>query len=287
MARSALPLILIISVATIICLAYASSGLTLSVQTDRTWYFIGEDISVYGSVLFDDAPLVSVNVALEIHDPASSPVITRTLQTNSSGFYSLLFKLPSEALTGDYIVYVSCTYAGHSASNSTSFQLRQPSSLAVSITTDKQTYNVGDNITIAGDATVNNVKQPQVLVAIEVQNPNATPIIVRVLATDSQGEYTLTFPAANGSTTGTYTAYASATFNGSIARAEASFELKPNLSPVDINQDGKVNILDLALVAKAWGSTPGHPRWDPRCDVNGDNRVNIMDITLVAKEYQP
>jgi uncharacterized protein YfaS (alpha-2-macroglobulin family) len=280
-------LILSLSILAAVSLAVASPGLGISVEADRPWYYIGENINVYGSVLSDDAPLVSANVALEIHDPAGSPVITRSLQTNSSGMYSLVFSLPTESLTGSYFAYVSCTYNGQTALNSTSFQLKPPSALAVTIATEKQLYNVGDNVTIAGSVMLNSVKQPHVLVALEVQNPQATPIIVRVLETDSQGDYGLTFPASPDSLVGSYSAFASASYNGSIARAETSFELKPNISSVDINQDGKVNILDLAIVARAWGSYPGHPRWDPRCDVNGDGKINIMDITLVAKEYQP
>jgi uncharacterized protein YfaS (alpha-2-macroglobulin family) len=285
-ARTVLLLILSFSMLTIISSAVASPGLGISVQVNRPWYYIGENINVYGVVLSDDAPLVSANVALEIHDPAGSPVITRSLQTNSSGIFSLVFSFPMESLTGSYVAYVSCTYNGQTALNSTSFQLKPPSALAVTIAAEKQLYNVGDNITIAGSVMLSSIKQPQVLVALEVQNPHATPIIVRVLETDSQGNYNLTFPASQDSLVGNYSAFASATYNGSIARAETSFTLKPNISSVDINQDGKVNILDLAIVARAWGSYPGHPRWDPRCDVNGDGKINIMDITLVAKEYQ-
>jgi parallel beta-helix repeat protein len=53
----------------------------------------------------------------------------------------------------------------------------------------------------------------------------------------------------------------------------------------DINGDGKVNILDIAAVAKCFGTTPGHPRWDPVCDINYDFIVNILDIAAVAKQF--
>jgi PKD repeat protein len=55
--------------------------------------------------------------------------------------------------------------------------------------------------------------------------------------------------------------------------------------PWDVNRDGKVDIKDILLVAKAYGSTPGAPNWDPRCDVNGDGKVDIKDILIVAKHY--
>ena len=48
----------------------------------------------------------------------------------------------------------------------------------------------------------------------------------------------------------------------------------------DINEDGKVSILDLILVARAFGKLK---LIDPRTDVNSDGKVNISDLILVAQ----
>ena len=53
----------------------------------------------------------------------------------------------------------------------------------------------------------------------------------------------------------------------------------------DINGDNKVDIRDISLVAKAFGSVPGSPGWNPVCDVNYDGTVNIKDISIVAKLF--
>ena len=59
----------------------------------------------------------------------------------------------------------------------------------------------------------------------------------------------------------------------------------------DINGDGKVDITDVATAAKAFGSKPGNPRWNPDADITGieylvpDGVVNIMDIALIAKNF--
>jgi len=54
---------------------------------------------------------------------------------------------------------------------------------------------------------------------------------------------------------------------------------------VDINGDGKVNIIDIAAAAMAFGSVPGHPRWNPDADINGDGKTNIFDIFSIAKSF--
>jgi len=63
---------------------------------------------------------------------------------------------------------------------------------------------------------------------------------------------------------------------------------------VDLNNDEIVNIQDLFIVAKAYGShgsnipNPGDPhseKWNPVADVTKDGWVNIRDLFEVAKDY--
>jgi ABC-type transport system substrate-binding protein len=49
--------------------------------------------------------------------------------------------------------------------------------------------------------------------------------------------------------------------------------------------DCKVNIKDILIVAKDFGSTPCMPNWDPTCDIDGNNKVDIKDILMVAKKF--
>ena len=53
----------------------------------------------------------------------------------------------------------------------------------------------------------------------------------------------------------------------------------------DLNTDGKVNILDITLIAQAFGSSPGSPRWNPVCDLDRNGQVNIIDLTMIAKDF--
>jgi len=67
-----------------------------------------------------------------------------------------------------------------------------------------------------------------------------------------------------------------------------------NGSPYDLNKDGHVDIFDLAIVAKAFGSAavddPKTPldetkNWNPIADLNGDGHVDIFDLVKIAPHY--
>jgi len=49
--------------------------------------------------------------------------------------------------------------------------------------------------------------------------------------------------------------------------------------------DGKVNILDIAAVAKAFGKKVYEWGYDYNADVTGDQKVDILDISFLAKAY--
>jgi hypothetical protein len=53
----------------------------------------------------------------------------------------------------------------------------------------------------------------------------------------------------------------------------------------DVTGDGKVDIIDIATIAKAYGSYPGHPKWNPNADLDDNNKIDIMDIAKAAKNY--
>jgi PKD repeat protein len=81
-----------------------------------------------------------------------------------------------------------------------------------------------------------------------------------------------------------------------MAIAGISFDSKPadniRLShvkvriPGDINEDGTVDIVDISRAARAFGTYPRHPRWDPDADQNGDGKINIVDLTLIALHWK-
>lgn len=59
----------------------------------------------------------------------------------------------------------------------------------------------------------------------------------------------------------------------------------PELLPTDLNEDGKINILDIFLVAKAFGSILGDGNWNQIADLNKDNVIDILDVFAVAWDF--
>jgi parallel beta-helix repeat protein len=62
--------------------------------------------------------------------------------------------------------------------------------------------------------------------------------------------------------------------------------MSPWKNPVgDVNMDGKVDGRDIAIVARAFGSILGDPRWNALADVNDDGKIDGKDIVTVAKLF--
>lgn len=54
---------------------------------------------------------------------------------------------------------------------------------------------------------------------------------------------------------------------------------------VDINGDGIVDIFDLVLVCKAYGSVVGEPEYNPDADLNQDGLVDMRDVAAVCRHW--
>jgi subtilase family serine protease len=54
---------------------------------------------------------------------------------------------------------------------------------------------------------------------------------------------------------------------------------------VDINLSGSVDIVDFSVVALAYGSTVGSPKYNPQADLDANGVVNIIDLGIVGFFY--
>lgn len=53
---------------------------------------------------------------------------------------------------------------------------------------------------------------------------------------------------------------------------------------LDGARDLRVSLLDMVLLANAFGSRPGDSNWNPNADING-NGVDLSDLVLLANHY--
>lgn len=58
------------------------------------------------------------------------------------------------------------------------------------------------------------------------------------------------------------------------------------LRPGDINNDGRVNLQDLTLLAFAFGAVEEDEHFHPGADLNGDGEINVLDLVLLAGSYR-
>jgi len=61
--------------------------------------------------------------------------------------------------------------------------------------------------------------------------------------------------------------------------------LSPTGPNTDLNGDGRVDMVDIAMVAHAFGTQEGDARWIPAADVFPDGTINMIDIAMVARDF--
>jgi len=61
--------------------------------------------------------------------------------------------------------------------------------------------------------------------------------------------------------------------------------VSPSRLLTDLNEDGTVNILDIGIVALAFGTREGDENYDSIADLDKNGEVNIIDISVVAVDY--
>lgn len=53
----------------------------------------------------------------------------------------------------------------------------------------------------------------------------------------------------------------------------------------DIDGDGLVTMSDINILIKAFGTYPGHPRWNSEADLDQNNRISMSDIMLLIPNF--
>lgn len=58
-----------------------------------------------------------------------------------------------------------------------------------------------------------------------------------------------------------------------------------NSTNPDLNSDGKIDIKDVALVARAYGSSKGEANYNPETDLDQNDVIDILDVAMVAASF--
>jgi hypothetical protein len=69
------------------------------------------------------------------------------------------------------------------------------------------------------------------------------------------------------------------------ASSGGAYGIVATLRTGDINNDNKVNIADLGLLADSFGRNRGEAGFNPNADLNCDGKVNIADLGLLADNF--
>jgi len=80
----------------------------------------------------------------------------------------------------------------------------------------------------------------------------------------------------------------SSKYYANATRLPYEIKISDNIHPRligDVNADRTVDLKDVLAVALAYGSLPGHPRWNPNADINNDNKVDLSDYYATVLNY--
>jgi len=103
---------------------------------------------------------------------------------------------------------------------------------------------------------------------------------------------TITFTVKNSASAGTYAiniqyaGFADQNFNdiANVVSYSTYVTVTAGLTG-DINGDGVVNYVDLAILGAAYGSTSGSPNYNASADLNGDGTINYVDLAILGAHY--
>lgn len=296
---------------------YIPPQLTLTLNTNKENVHFDEKAIVNGTLYGNGYPIPDALIGLEVDTPNGNPIIARSLATSSlqiTGPIEIMELTPcSVDGTPTYSFQVNTiAYFKVKIENNASNDLNVTitvnphdfSNASLGVAYAITTISTGQTVTVmlsvpiektsmSGNATV------YANVFTDFPRYGGTPLSMEKSATfmisgSAQGTPTYISPPPQGTyitilnihykpySTGNYTIVATAQYIGSYAIQSKKIGVS---IAGDINGDGSVNLQDLVLLAKAYGSKPGEPNWNPKADLDGNGTVGLSDLVILAKNY--
>ena len=180
------------------------SQASVTVTTDKASYLADEIVTINGTA---DA---GVLIAIYVKNPLATSIYVDTIAADGLGSYSTIFRLPVDAITGNYTVYVSII----GATNSTTFIVGETGSLSIDTTPIKgevfvdgvswgvapqsQDIVVGNYTVTFGDVAGYITPNPVSVIVVAGMTTDITVTYVEIveLAAETSNEQTLDFTGA-------------------------------------------------------------------------------------------
>jgi hypothetical protein len=179
---------------------------TMEINTDKSEYKVGEDVIISGNV----SQVIDDQVSVVLLDSNDEEVDSNNLKVDKAGNFKGRITLKSDYSTGLYIL--EATYADQT--ESTAFLVEgdvKPTVAKITLSTDREEYIVGNDITISGQVILK-----EQYVKMQLLNPANTIVKTFEIKPNQDGSFTTTFKLDNF-VLGTYTLRATYSDNSATA----------------------------------------------------------------------
>jgi hypothetical protein len=297
---------------------YDPPQLSLSLNTDNSGFFEYK-VEIDGTVTGNGYPVTDALVALEVQSPHGMYVVARTLSTSAIP-KQLPLKIvgltpmssggtPRNDFHIGEIAYIGVTVLNN-AENSYSavvmVNLYDSSTGSLGVNFLQANFAPGlpsfvllpfpiQSVATSGNATAyasifsDFVENGGTPLSLESQatftisgSAQGAPLSMDQPPQGSYGTALMIHYASQSNSTGEYAVYVATTYMEKNATQRGQLEM---ILGGDINNDGVVNLNDLVLLARAYGSKPGDSNWNPPADLNGDGKVSLADLVILARSY--
>ena len=300
-----------------------SSTLRISVATNKPTYNLGENILISGNLTLDETPVPDGLVIVEVDDPRNDAIVIRTRPTGPSVTGPWLINIveidvePDIVRRGDTATFeITLTVVGLSAqdvtvalyiqySNNVSFTLILPAwegtlypGLPWTTTISRQIDEyapLGTATVYASAFTYQKLPKngafaycPEYVTTFTITGSTAGSSSQTGNPTSENGTFGFTIATLGmGGMLGDYAVHACSYYSHILILNHTSFkvELKGDITGLGGVPDGKVDMKDIAVVAKAFGSEPGEPGWNPIADLYPDGKIDMKDVAIPARNF--
>ncbi len=309
--------------ATTVTLTKAQPILDLSVKTNTLNYPLGGIVTVSGNLTYYGNPVPDGLVALQVDDPESDLLVIRTLTTGDFATGPWLIEVlsvtptdqagnPKSTFLRGTTAYFNVTmrnndvlpryvkvglniydsgkvpfHASYPQSGQTPpgpFSVRVSAFIPANVPTGTATVHASafSAEPEIGGYSYSPEKSATFLITTTATASTASADGSTYQATEN-GTYIMSFrlPYIRGKL-GVYTVYASTMYEAINDTGISSFQ---TFLEGDLNDDKKVDMRDIGIAARAYGSEPGDPLWDPVADINRDLVVDMRDIGAIARNF--